>query len=50
VQEQDATIAKQEKELKTLAAAVKAQAALIRSVSDRLELGKCAPQVVAYNR
>jgi Chaperone of endosialidase len=50
VQEQDATIAKQEKELKTLAAAVKAQAVLIRSVSDRLELGKCAPQVVAYSR
>jgi len=45
VQEQGATIAQQQKEIAALAAQLKEQTALIRKVSDRLELST-APQMV----
>jgi hypothetical protein len=49
VQEQGATIAQQQKEIAALAAQLKEQTALIRKVSDRLELST-APQMVRNNQ
>jgi len=43
-------VEEQQKEIAALAAQLKGQAALIRKVSDRLELSKAAPQPVADNQ
>ena len=43
-------VEEQQKEIAALAAQLKEQAALIRKVSDRFEVGKAAPQLVANNR
>jgi hypothetical protein len=50
VEEQVATIAQQQKAIVALAAQLEEQAVLIRKVSDRLEAGKAAPQLVADNQ
>ena len=49
VEEQETTIAQQQKEIAHLAAQLKQQAALIQKVSDQLESSKRAPQLVANN-
>jgi Chaperone of endosialidase len=43
-------VEEQQKEIAALAAQLKGQAALIRKVSDRLELSKAAPQMVLNNQ
>ena len=50
VQELKATAAQQQKEIQTLTASVKAQAAQIQKVSDKLELSKSAPRTVSNDR
>jgi hypothetical protein len=45
-EEQQATIARQQKQIEVLAAGLKEQKALIQKVSDKLELSKRAPQMV----
>jgi hypothetical protein len=50
VEEQGATIAQQQKAIADLTAQLKDQAALIRRVSDRFEVSKAAPQLVADNQ
>jgi cell division protein FtsB len=50
VQELKATAAQQQKEIQTLTASVKEQAAQIQKVSDELELSKPAPRTVDNNR
>jgi len=49
-QELEATVAQQQKEIKTLAASLKEQAAQIQKVSAQLDLNKRAPQLVADNQ
>jgi hypothetical protein len=49
-EEQGATIAQQQKEIKALKAELKEQAAQIQKVSAQLELSKSAPQTVADNQ
>ena len=46
VQELEATVAEQQKEIKQLTASLKKQEALIQKVSDPVELSKTAPQIV----
>jgi hypothetical protein len=50
VEEQGATIAQQQRAIAALRAQLKEQAALIQKVSDRLELNKPAPPLVADNQ
>ena len=50
VQELRATAAQQQKEIQTLIAGLKGQAAQIQKVNDQLELSKPGPQIVGNNR
>jgi hypothetical protein len=50
VQEQEATAARQEKEIQGLTAKLKEQAAQIQKVSAKVEMSRPAPQVVANNQ
>ena len=46
VQELEATVAEQQKEIKQLTASLREQASQIQKVSDQVELSKVAPQIV----
>jgi uncharacterized coiled-coil protein SlyX len=50
VEKLQATVAQQQKQIENLAAQLKEQAAQIQKVSDRVEIGKPAPQFVASDR
>ncbi len=50
VSKQETTIAQQEKEIEALSAALKAQAAQIQKVSDRLAASEAAPPMLVKNR
>jgi hypothetical protein len=50
VEELQATVAQQQKEIKTLTVQLKEQAAQIQKVSAPLEVSKPAPQVVSYGK
>jgi uncharacterized coiled-coil protein SlyX len=49
VQELEATVAQQQKEIQVLTAIMKEQASQIQKVSVQLEVSKPAPQMVTYN-
>ena len=50
VEEQDRKVQEQQKAIAALGAQLKEQAALIRKVSDRLEVSKTAPQLATNDR
>jgi predicted ribosome quality control (RQC) complex YloA/Tae2 family protein len=49
-EQQEATIARQQKQIEVLAAGLKEQKALIQKVSDKVELSKRAPQMVVNHQ